>query len=52
MAELCTGGTLEERIKDPRDREPDVILKRLKQLAEGLRYLHCEERIVHLDLKR
>ena len=46
------GGTLEDKIKDVRDREPAVVLKRLKQLSEGLRYLHCEERMLHLDLKR
>lgn len=51
VTELCTGGSLAERVRDPQEREPDVVGRRLSQLARGLRYLHDDAGIVHLDIK-
>ena len=51
VLELCTGGTLADRIRDGNEEHTAIVMRRLTQLAQALNYLHNVARVVHLDVK-
>lgn len=51
VLELCTGGELFHRIVELTYFSEDLARHCIKQVAEGIRYLHEERGVVHRDIK-